>query len=85
MTAPNPTSLWTITTNTDQKRGDYFKAYILKNGWSKISERLDNNQIQYKKFDNDTIILSEYMRIENYKTRKNAYEGHYLHYDTEFV
>ena len=59
------------------------KAYILKNGWSKISERLDNNQIQYKKFDNDTIILSEYMRIEKYKTRKNAYEGHYLHYDTE--
>ena len=59
------------------------KAYILKNGWSKILERLDNNQIQYKKFDNDTIILSEYMRIEKYKTRKNAYEGHYLHYDTE--
>ena len=59
------------------------KAYILKNGWSKILERLDNNQIQYKKFDNDTIILAEYMRIEKYKTRKNAYEGHYLHYDTE--
>ena len=59
------------------------KAYILKNGWSKILERLNNNQIQYKKFDNDTIILSEYMRIEKYKTRKNAYEGHYLHYDTE--
>ncbi len=59
------------------------KAYILKNGWSKILECLDNNQIQYKKFDNDTIILVEYMRIEKYKTRKNAYEGHYLHYDTE--
>ena len=59
------------------------KAYILKNGWSKILERLNNNQIQYKKFDNDTIILAEYMRIEKYKTRKNAYEGHYLHYDTE--
>ena len=59
------------------------KAYILKNGWSKILERLDNNQIQYKKFDNDTIILAEYMRIKKYKTRKNAYEGHYLHYDTE--
>lgn len=23
------------------------------------------------------------MRIKKYKTRKNAYEGHYLHYDTE--
>ena len=59
------------------------KAYILKNGWSKILVRLNNNQILYKKFDNDTIILAEYMRIEKYKTRKNAYEGHYLHYDTE--
>ena len=32
--------------------------------------------------ENDTTITIESYKIENYKTRKNPYEGHYLHYNT---
>jgi len=59
------------------------KAYVLKNGWNKVIERLDNNQIEYTKFEKDTIIEVEMMHIKEYKTRRSAYEGHYLHYNTE--
>ncbi len=58
------------------------KAYIVKNGWNKVKERLDNNQIQYTVLEKDTVISVETMRIVDFKTR-NAYEGHYMHYNTE--
>lgn len=59
------------------------KAYILKNGWNKVVERLDNNQIEYTQFEKDTTIEVEMMHVKDYKTRRSAYEGHYLHYNTE--
>lgn len=59
------------------------KAYILKGGWNKVVERLDNNQIEYTKFEKDTLMEVEMMHIKDYKTRRSAYEGHYLHYNTE--
>ncbi len=59
------------------------KGYILKNGWNKVVERLDNNHIEYTRFEKDTIINVETMHIKEYKTRRSAYEGHYLHYNTE--
>ncbi len=59
------------------------KAYVLKNGWSRVIERLDNNQIEYSRFKKDTMIKVESMHVKDYKTRRNAYEGHYLHYATE--
>jgi len=59
------------------------KAYILKNGWNKVVERLDNNQIEYTRFEKDTLIEVEMMHVKDYKTRRSAYEGHYLHYNTE--
>jgi hypothetical protein len=59
------------------------KAYILQQGWHKIIDRLENNHIVFSRFKKDTIITVEVNHIKSYKTRKTAYEGHYLHYNTE--
>jgi hypothetical protein len=59
------------------------KAYILQQGWHKIIDRLKNNHIEFSRFKKDTTITVEINHIEDYKTRKMAYEGHYLHYNTE--
>jgi hypothetical protein len=59
------------------------KAYILQQGWHKIIDRLKNNHIAFSRFKKDTTIMVEVNHIKAYKTRKTAYEGHYLHYNTE--
>ena len=58
------------------------RAYILKQGWHRVIERLDKNQIFYTQFEKDTTIVVETSHINDYKTRPSAYEGHYLHYNT---
>ena len=58
------------------------KAYILKQGWWKILERLKDNTIEFTIFKNDTTIAVEEQHIKEYKTRTRAYEGHYPHYNT---
>ncbi|WP_394751185.1 M14 family metallopeptidase [Spongiimicrobium salis] len=59
------------------------EAYIVKKGWAKIMERMDMNQIDYDFVTQDTLVNVEVYHIDSYKTRQNAYEGHYLHYDTK--
>ena len=59
------------------------KAYILEQGWYKVVERLQNNKIEFTRFKNDTVLVVETQRIKNFETRNTAYEGHYLHYNTE--
>jgi hypothetical protein len=58
------------------------RAYILKQGWHRVIDRLDKNQIYYTQFEKDTTIVVETSHINDYKTRPSAYEGHYLHYNT---
>lgn len=58
------------------------KAYILQQGWHKVVDRLENNNIEFTRFTKDTIINVEVHHIADYKTRNAAYEGHYLHYNT---
>jgi hypothetical protein len=58
------------------------KAYILRQGWRRVIERLNNNQISYTQFKKDTTLVVETLHVDNYKTRTSAYEGHYLHYNT---
>tara|TARA_R110002049_G_scaffold45022_5_gene131653 strand:+ start:5578 stop:7323 length:1746 start_codon:yes stop_codon:yes gene_type:complete len=58
------------------------KAYILQQGWHKVVDRLENNNIEFTRFTKDTIINVEAHHIADYKTRNAAYEGHYLHYNT---
>jgi len=59
------------------------KAYIIRQGWHKIIDRLENNRIAFTPFKKDTTITVEVNHITKYETRKTAYEGHYLHYNTE--
>ncbi|WP_435254684.1 M14 family metallopeptidase [Tenacibaculum sp. A30] len=61
------------------------KAYILEQGWHKVLERLQNNNIEFTRFKNDTVLTVEIQHIKNFETRKTAYEGHYLHYNTEIT
>ena len=61
------------------------KAYILQQGWHRVVTRLQNNNIEFTRFKTDTTIVVEVQHIKDYKTRANAYEGHYLHYNTTVV
>lgn len=58
------------------------KAYILQQGWWKVMDRLNENSIAYTVFEKDTTIAVEELHIARFETRKSAYEGHYLHYNT---
>ena len=60
-------------------------AYIIKKGWFKIIEKLENNKIDFFEIKNDTTLTVESYKIDDYKTRNSAYEGHYLHYNTIVV
>jgi len=61
------------------------KAYILKQGYWNILERLKDNNIEFTIFKNDTSYLVEEQHIKDYKTNTQAYEGHYMHYNTEVI
>lgn len=58
------------------------KAYILKQGWWKVLERLKDNNIKYAVFKNDTAIIVEEQHIIDYKTSIKPFEGHYPHFNT---
>ncbi|WP_299611013.1 M14 family metallopeptidase [uncultured Aquimarina sp.] len=59
------------------------KAYVIPKGWWPIIEKLDLNHISYKTLEKDSTISVEVYHIEDYKSRKAPYEGHYLHYNTK--
>ena len=59
------------------------KAYILKQGWWKVLQRLKDNQIEYTVFKNDTAITVEEQHIKDYKTSTKPFEGHFIHSKTE--
>ncbi|NJB70699.1 hypothetical protein GGR42_001161 [Saonia flava] len=59
------------------------EAYIFKKGWSKVVDLLELNHISYERLAKDTLLTVESYRIKDYKTRNNAYEGHYPHYETK--
>lgn len=59
------------------------KAYIVKRSHYKVIELLTKNEIAFTRFLKDTVLEVESYKIEEYKTQKNSYEGHYPHYDTK--
>lgn len=59
------------------------KSYIIPQGWHNVIERLKENQIDFHRLQKDSTMQVEVYHIANYKTRNAAYEGHYLHYDTQ--
>lgn len=61
---------------------DMPRGYIIPQGWWPILELLELNHVEMQEFEKDTLMQARVYRIADYKTRKKAYEGHYLHYDT---
>ena len=59
------------------------EKYIIPKGYWNVIELLKLNDIKMTKVKKDTLISSDVYKIKNYETVKNAYEGHYLHYQTE--
>ncbi|RIV47145.1 M14 family metallopeptidase [Flagellimonas pelagia] len=58
-------------------------AYVIKQSWQRVIERLDANKIQYFKLDKDTTLTVETYKILDYDTRNSPYEGHYPHANTK--
>ncbi len=58
------------------------KAYIIPQGWWNVIELLKLNQIEFNTLEKDSTITVEIYHINDYKSRKSPYEGHYLHYET---
>lgn len=58
------------------------EQYIIPQGYWPVMERLKANNIKFDRVKKDTIIQATVYKIEDYKTRQQAYEGHYLHYNT---
>ncbi|WP_299527012.1 M14 family metallopeptidase [uncultured Lutibacter sp.] len=61
------------------------KAYILKQGYWNILERLRDNTIEFTILKKDSSFSAEEQHIKDYKTRTEAYEGHYQHYNTTVI
>ncbi|SFI89260.1 Zinc carboxypeptidase [Kaistella treverensis] len=57
--------------------------YVIPKSENKVIEYLKRNNIQMKEIAQDSTISVELYRIADYKTVKNPYEGHYLHFDTQ--
>ncbi|MDT0675799.1 M14 family metallopeptidase [Autumnicola musiva] len=59
------------------------RAYIIPQGWWKVTNLLELNNIKMQPLDRDTTIYVESLRIEDFETVEHAYEGHYLHQNTK--
>lgn len=59
------------------------KAYIIPYAWGEVIERLQNNGVKMRKLAQDTTLEVEQYYIDDYKSRRSPYEGHYLHYAIE--
>ena len=58
-------------------------AYIIPQAYSNIIQRLKWNKVNMNRLSRDTLVEVEMYYINNYKTVKQPYEGHYLHYNVE--
>ena len=57
--------------------------YIIPKGYWNVIKQLDNNEIEYERARKEEVIKARVYRIKSYDTRRNPYEGHYLHYNTQ--
>ncbi|MEM9050650.1 MAG: M14 family zinc carboxypeptidase [Bacteroidota bacterium] len=58
------------------------KYYVIPQAWSEVIDRLEVNNVAFKKIESDTIIevISKYAIY--YETADSPYEGHYIHSNT---
>ncbi len=59
------------------------KAYILPQGWWKVTDLLLLNKVQMTQLKKDTVIEVEVYKIEDYKTMPRQYEMHHLNSDVK--
>lgn len=59
------------------------KAYVIPQGWHNVMDLLKLNKVKFTQIENDSTLTVESYKIDDYETRKSAYEGHYLHYNTK--
>ena len=59
------------------------RAYVIPQGWWNVTDLLELNQIKLEPLERDTVMLVETYRIEDYETSDRAYEGHYMHRNTQ--
>lgn len=53
------------------------QAYLIPQGWWKVIERLQANNIHMRRLTKDTVIQVEAYRIESYQSAPRPYEGHH--------
>ena len=61
------------------------RYYGLPRTYSRVIERLKKNKIDLIELTQNLELKAEVYYIEDYQTRSNPYEGHYLHYNTTAV
>ncbi|XHP74511.1 hypothetical protein KCTC52924_02266 [Arenibacter antarcticus] len=61
------------------------KAYLIKKGWKKITELLQDNQISFEILKENSSYTVESYKIDSFETFQNSYEGHYPHYNTKVL
>jgi hypothetical protein len=57
------------------------KAYIIPQGWWKVTELLQLNKVQMQPLKRDTVIEVEVYKISDYKSSARQYEMHHLNTD----
>ncbi|WP_297986057.1 hypothetical protein [uncultured Chryseobacterium sp.] len=57
--------------------------YVIPKSENKVLEAMERNQIEMKKLTKDSLMNVTIYSIADYKTTRNPYEGHYLHYDVQ--
>ncbi|MBE2230199.1 MAG: M14 family metallopeptidase [Chitinophagaceae bacterium] len=58
-------------------------AYIIPQGWWKVTDLLRLNKVVMKPLSQDTVIEVEVYRITDYRTQPRQYEMHHLNYDVK--
>lgn len=59
------------------------KYYYLSKSEYRVLDLLRLNGVEFEKLKSDTVVEAEIYYIEDYKTTKTPYEGHYLHYNVK--
>ena len=57
--------------------------YVIPKSENKVIEFLTRNNIKIQPISKDSLMNVEVYKVADFKTVKNPYEGHYLHYDTK--
>lgn len=60
------------------------QAYIIPQGWNRITDRLQMNGVHLLRLETDTNLTLTVYRITDYSTVNRPYEGHYLHSKVQY-